>query len=162
MEGTTSAQQTSAVDGRVVGQTDLDAESGELVSISSSNDDITLDLGVEDLADDVGIGDADNEAVLGSVVLVLVLDDQALASIVISLSLTAATILDLVAFEVSFILLDLDERLKRKLEFVDWDGSKGDRWMGRKDSYHYEMNRQGSSNLGIPGHVPADVFLCYL
>lgn len=116
VQGTTSAQQTSAVDGSVVSQTNLDTESGELVSISSSNDDITLNLGVHDLADDIGVGDADDEAVLGGVVLVLVLDDQALASIVISLSLTTATILDLVAFEVSFILLDLDERLHEREE----------------------------------------------
>ena len=112
-EGTASAQQTSAVDGRVVGQTNLDTESREFVSISSSQNDITLNLGVDDLADDVSVSDTDNEAVLGSVVLVLVLDDQALASIVVSLSFTATTVLDLVAFEVSFILLDLDERLQR-------------------------------------------------
>lgn len=115
-KGTTSAQQTSAVNSSVVGQTNLDTESGKFVSISRGKDDITLDLGINDLANDVSVGNTDNETVLGGVVLVLVLDDQTLASVVISLTLTATTILDLVTLVVSPIFLNLLESLNGRNE----------------------------------------------
>jgi hypothetical protein len=110
-KGTTGTEETSAVDGSVIGQTNLDTKGGQFVGISGSKDNITLDLGIDDLAHNVGISDTDNKTVLGGVVLVLVLDDETFAGVVISLSFATAAILDLVAFEVSFILLNFNEWL---------------------------------------------------
>jgi len=67
----------------------LDTVLGELVAVGSGQDVVTLDLGVDDLGDDIAVGEADDKAVLGAVVLVLGLGDQALASIVVSLALYA-------------------------------------------------------------------------
>jgi hypothetical protein len=78
---------------------------------------------VDDLADDVLVGEADDEAVLGRIVLVLGLGNQPLTRIVVgcelldvtlqlerairTLSLTAASVLDLVPREVCVVLLEL-------------------------------------------------------
>lgn len=97
---TAGNEETSAVSSGKVGKTNLDTEMGQLVGISRGENKVTLNLGVDDLADDVLVGETDDEAVLGGVVLVLVLDNKALAGIVVSLSLTATTVLDLEAFEV--------------------------------------------------------------
>lgn len=53
--------------------------------------------------------DANDEAVLRRLVLVLVLIDQGDARLVISLVLSSASVLDLVALEVSLVLDNLDE-----------------------------------------------------
>jgi hypothetical protein len=79
------------------------------VSVCGSKNTITLKSGVDNLTDDVLVGNTDNESVLGSIVLVLVLNNQALASIVVSLAGTATTVLDLVALEVRAVLNDFQE-----------------------------------------------------
>ena len=76
---------------------------------SLGDDAITLDGSVDDLASNVLVGEADNEAVLGRVVLVLVLNGQTAASLVVRLAFTTTTELDLVALKVSLVLHDLDE-----------------------------------------------------
>lgn len=129
VQGTASAEQTSAVSSGVVGETNLDTVSGELVGVSRGQDHVTLDLGIHELADDVGVREADDETVLGGVVLVLVLDDQALASIVVSLSLTATTVLNLETLEVGSVLDELNERLI-KMHVNGWFKT-GEEW------YHY-------------------------
>lgn len=107
----TSAEETSAVSSSKVGQTNLNTKVGQLMSVGRGKNEITLNLGVDDLADDVRGSEADNQAVLGGVVLVLILDDKTLAGIVVSLSLTATTVLDLVALEVGLVLDELNKRL---------------------------------------------------
>jgi hypothetical protein len=57
------------------------------MSVSSGENVITLELSIDNLADDVSVGETDNKSVLGRVVLVLSLNNQALASVVVSLSL---------------------------------------------------------------------------
>lgn len=57
------------------------------MGVGSSENVVALDLGVHDLADDVFVGETDNHSVLGRVVLVLGLNNQPLASIVVSLAL---------------------------------------------------------------------------
>lgn len=103
-QSTAGTEETSAVGSSPVRQTDLDTKSGELVGVGRGQNHITLDLGVDELADDVSVGDTHNKTVLGGVVLVLVLEDQALASIVVSLTLTATTVLDLETLEVGLVL----------------------------------------------------------
>ena len=55
------------------------------------------------------VGDADNQTVLGGVVLVFVLDAEALAGEVVSFALSSPLELGLVSLEVSLVLLHLDE-----------------------------------------------------
>lgn len=57
------------------------------MGIGRADDNIALNLGVSDLSDDVLIGEADNHPVFGSVVLVLVLNDQTLSGVVIGFAL---------------------------------------------------------------------------
>jgi len=102
-------QQTSAVSGRVVGQTNLQAVLGELVGVSSNHTDIVGHVGRENLASDVSERDADNKAVLGGLVLVLVLDDQTLTGVVVRLALATSLELHLEALEVRSVLYNLDE-----------------------------------------------------
>jgi len=63
----------------------------------------------EDLACDVLVGEADDEAVLGGLVLILVLDDEPSSGIVVSLALSSSFELDLVALEVRLVLHNLNE-----------------------------------------------------
>ena len=97
LENTTGDQETGAVCGGPVGETVLDTVGAELVGVGSAEDLVTSDLRGDDLHDDVAVGEADDEAVLWRIVLVLGLGDEALASIVIGLSDTAALVLSLVA-----------------------------------------------------------------
>lgn len=111
-EGTAGAQQTSAVSSGIVGQTDGHTIVGQLMGVGRSDDNVSLDLGKDQLADDFGVGEADDEAVLGSVVLVLVLDDQALTGIVVGLTLASSAVFDLEALKVGLVLDFFDERLQ--------------------------------------------------
>jgi hypothetical protein len=87
LEVATSQQQAGAIGGGVVGETSLDTIARKLVGIGGGNNNVTRELGVDQLGNDVLVGDANAEAVLGGRVLVLVLGDQTLASIVVSLAL---------------------------------------------------------------------------
>lgn len=87
VQNSASSKQTSGVGSSPVGQTDLDTIAGQLVGVSSRDNNITLELGIDELADDVSVGDADNESVLGGVVLVLGLVDQSLSGEVVGLAL---------------------------------------------------------------------------
>ena len=107
---TAGDKQTSGVGSSVVGETKLDAIARKLVRVGSGHDVITVDAGVHDLADAVAVGETDNKTVLGGVVLVLVLDHKAQTLTIVSLALTATTVLSLEALEVSLILDDLLER----------------------------------------------------
>jgi len=65
------------------------------------------------LADDVFVGEANNHAVLGGIVLVLILNTETLAGIVVGFALTTSPVLDLEPLEV---LLGLDDLYKRHFE----------------------------------------------
>lgn len=97
LERTAGEQQTSGVGGSPVGQTLGDTVALQLVRVSSGQDLVARDLRGDDLSDDVAVGEPDNHAVLGRIVLVLGLGDQALAGIVVGLTLTATAVLGLVA-----------------------------------------------------------------
>jgi hypothetical protein len=85
LESTASEQETGSVGSRPVGQTILDSISLEFVRVSSAEDLVASEFGRDQLADDVSVGETDDEAVFGSIVLVLRLGDQSLTSIVIGL-----------------------------------------------------------------------------
>ena len=97
LESTAGDKKTSGVGGGPVGQTVGDAVSLELVGVGADEDLVAGDLRGDDLADDVAVGETDNEAVLGRIVLVLGLGDEALTSVVVGLSGSSALVLDLVA-----------------------------------------------------------------
>lgn len=86
-QDTAGKEETGGIGSRPVGQTTLDAVAGKLVGVGSSQDKVTLELGVHDLAHNVTVGEANHQSVLGRVVLVLGLDDQPLASVVVGLAL---------------------------------------------------------------------------
>mmetsp|Transcript_23504 Transcript_23504/g.37722 ORF Transcript_23504/g.37722 Transcript_23504/m.37722 type:complete len:239 (-) Transcript_23504:13-729(-) len=97
---TARAQQAGGVGSGVVGQAGLHAELGQLVRVRGADRDVTGDGGVDHLADHIAVGEAHGEAVLGGVVLVLVLQRQALAGIVVRLADATACELDLKPLEV--------------------------------------------------------------
>lgn len=81
--------------------------------VRRTHDLVALDARVRHLAGDVPVGDAHDEPVLGRVVLVLVLDDQALASEVVGLALATPFELHLIPLEVLLVLNYFHERLKQ-------------------------------------------------
>jgi hypothetical protein len=74
-----------------------DAIALELVTVGRDEDLVAGELRGDDLSDDVLVGEADDQAVLGSVVLVLGLGDEALAGVVVGLAGLATLVLSLVA-----------------------------------------------------------------
>ena len=97
LENTAGDQETSAVSGGPVGKTVLKTVSLQLVGVGRGEDLVAGDLRGDDLHDDIAVGETDDEAVLWSIVLVLGLGDEALASIVVGLSGTTALVLSLIA-----------------------------------------------------------------
>ena len=84
---TTSHQQTCAVGSGVVRQTQLHTVARKLRRRCCAQHTITDDLSRHDLGNHLVVRDTDHQTVLGSVVLVLGLNDQSLTSIVVGLSL---------------------------------------------------------------------------
>ena len=74
----------------------VDTVSSEFVRIGSAENFVACDLGRDNLADNIVIGEADDETVLGSIVLILCLGDQALAGIVVGLTSPTTFILGLI------------------------------------------------------------------
>jgi len=105
----TSAQKTSGIGGGIVGQTESDSMSLELMGIGAGKNNVTDHLGGGNLAANVLVANAYDESVFGAVVLVLVLADQSLAGTVVSLTLPSSTVFGLEAFEVSSVLDDFNE-----------------------------------------------------
>ena len=97
-QGTAGNQETGGVGGSPVGKTLSDAVGLQLVGVGRDEDLVTSDLGGDDLHDDTFlVREANDEAVLGRIVLVLGLGDEALASVVVGLALASALVLRLVA-----------------------------------------------------------------
>jgi hypothetical protein len=91
----TGDKKTNAVGGSPVGKTVGDVVSPELVGVGRDEDLVAGDLGGDDLGDDVAVGEADHQAVLGRIVLVLGLGDEALAGVVVGLTRASAGVLHL-------------------------------------------------------------------
>jgi hypothetical protein len=109
-EGAAGQQETGGIGGGVVRQTEVDSVALELMGVGGHEGVITDHLGVDDLSNDITVGDAGDEAELGGAILGLVLKGHRTASAIVSLSLAASAVLDLVALEVSLVLNYLDER----------------------------------------------------
>lgn len=112
LEKTASQKQTGAIRSSVIGQSDFDAVPGQLMGVSGADDLVAFDAGVGDLSGDVAVGQANDQTVLGGVVFVFVLDDEALAGVVVGLTLTTPLELDLEPLEVLLVLNYLHKTLK--------------------------------------------------
>mmetsp|Transcript_5200 Transcript_5200/g.6934 ORF Transcript_5200/g.6934 Transcript_5200/m.6934 type:complete len:234 (-) Transcript_5200:7-708(-) len=110
LEQTTSDKKTSAVSSRVVLQADGKAVLAELLGVGRAQHLVTDDLGIDNLALNVLVGDTDNKSVLRGLVLVLVLSDELVSLTVVSLALTASSVLDLEGLEVLLVLNNFHER----------------------------------------------------
>mmetsp|Transcript_3812 Transcript_3812/g.6534 ORF Transcript_3812/g.6534 Transcript_3812/m.6534 type:complete len:250 (-) Transcript_3812:52-801(-) len=110
LQGAASDEQTHAVRGGVVGESDLQAVLGELVRVGSGLNNVTGDGGTDDLHADVLVREADGQPVLGEAILVLVLGNQPLAGPVVGLSRAPAPVLDLETLEVLGCLKIFDVR----------------------------------------------------
>jgi len=87
LQQSSSEQEAGAVGGSVVGETNFDAISWQLTGVGVANANITLNTSICDLACHVLVGESNNKSVFWSVVFALVLENQALSCIVVSLSL---------------------------------------------------------------------------
>ena len=108
-EESSGDEEAGGVGGGVVGETSLEAEPSELLGVSLAEDSIALDGGVDDLDDDPAVGAADNKSVLLGLVLVLVLLDQSSSCLVVGLSFSSSSVLNLISGEVRSGLDCLDE-----------------------------------------------------
>jgi hypothetical protein len=70
------------------------------------------------LAGDVLVGESDDETVLGCIVLVLNLDNEAFAGIVICLAFASPLELNLEALEVGLVLDHFDETLEKQFQLI--------------------------------------------
>ena len=102
-------KEASGVGSSVVSVASVDTEAGKLLRVSSHEGLVALDGSVDNLADYALVGSADDETVLLAVVLVLLLDDEASASLVVSLAFSATAPLGLISLGVCFVLEDLHE-----------------------------------------------------
>merc|ERR1711971_1341600 len=108
LEESSGGEETGGVGGGVVGETTVEAISSELLRVSRCDGHISLDGRVDDGAQNSAVGSSDDESVLLGVVLVLVVDDESLTCVVVSLSLSSSAEFGLVALRVSFVLQNLD------------------------------------------------------
>ena len=109
-------EQSCAVCCRIVRQPDLDAIARKFVSICCSNDHVPLNSGVRYLTGDVLVGETDNHPVLGSVVLIFVLDTETFSGIVVGFSFSPPLELNLVSLKVSLVLhYFYESRLQKKI-----------------------------------------------
>lgn len=93
-------EEAGGVGGSVVGKTGLNTEASELLGVGLAEDSIALDGGVDDLDDDLGVGTADAQSVLLRFVLVLVLLDESSTCLVVGLSFSSSSVLNLISGEV--------------------------------------------------------------
>lgn len=100
MQDSASQEKPGAVGRGVVGEAHLEPIARKLVGVGGGENQIADDAGGDDLGDDVLVGESDDEPVLGCVVFVLVLVDEADSGSVIGLSLSSSLVLNLEALEV--------------------------------------------------------------
>jgi len=111
-ENTTSYEETSGVGSGVVLLSSLGVDVGtvlgQLVRVSGGEDNIAGEGSVGNLTSNILVGESHNKSVLRRVVLVLVLLDQGLALLVVSLVLASSPELYLEALVVCVVLDDLE------------------------------------------------------
>jgi hypothetical protein len=111
-ESSAGKEKTSGVSRGIVGDTNVlgQAVFGKLVSIRGAKHLVALEVRRNNLRGDVAVAEADDHAVLRSVVLVAVLDNEATTGIVVRLAFTSPTELHLKPLEVRPGLQHFNER----------------------------------------------------
>jgi len=104
LEEAAGEEETSGVGSGVVGQTALDAVVLELARVSGRHSHVTHDGRVDNRGDDAPVRESDDESVLLGVILVLVVDDESLAGVVVGLALSSSSELGLVPLRVCLVL----------------------------------------------------------
>jgi hypothetical protein len=94
---TAREEKTCSVGGSPVGKAIVDSVTLELVGIGGAKDFVSTELRSDKLADDVSVGESNDKTVLGRVVFVLGLSDEALAGVVVGLACSSALVLGLEA-----------------------------------------------------------------
>ncbi len=92
-----SNQQASAIGGGPVGETVLDPVPFQFVRVGGAENLVAGDFRGHNLDHDIAVGKTNDEAVLGGIVFVLGLGDQAFAGIVVGFTLTTTFIFGLEA-----------------------------------------------------------------
>ena len=108
-EESSGDEETSGIGRCVVAQTSGESPLSEFVGVSSAEDFVTLDGGVDDLGDDSGAGESDDESVFGGVVFVLILLDESLSGEVVGFTGVSSFEFGLVTHEICFVLDNFDE-----------------------------------------------------
>ena len=111
-ERATSKEETGGIGRGVVGDTNVlgQAVFGKLMGIRGAKHLVAQEVRRNNLSSDVAVAEADNHAVLRSVVLVAVLDNEATTGIIVRLPLTSPTVLHLVPLKVRPGLQHFNER----------------------------------------------------
>jgi len=111
-KGATSKEETGGISRGIVGDTNVlgQAVFGKLVSIRSAKHFVANKMRRNNLRSDVAVAEADDHAVLRSVVLVAVLDNEATTSIIVRLAITSPTVLHLKPLKIRPGLQHFNER----------------------------------------------------
>ena len=111
-ESAASEKKTSGISRSIVGNTNIlgQAVFGKLVGIRGAKHPVALEVRRNNLRSDVAVAEADDHAVLRSVVLVAVLDNEAATGIIVRLAITSPAELHLKPLEVRPGLQHFNER----------------------------------------------------
>jgi hypothetical protein len=97
LQCTASEEKASSIGSSPVGEAIVDSVALELVGIGGAEDFVASKLRGDKLADDVSVGESNDETVLGRVVFVLGLGNEALAGVVVGLACSSTLVFGLEA-----------------------------------------------------------------
>lgn len=109
LEESPGQEETSAIGRSIIGETSSQSPFAQLSRVTLAQDLITSQSGEYYLSNNLLVSKSHYQSILGTVVLVLVLDDHPLSSVIVSLSFSSSSVLSLISLEVSFSLLNLNE-----------------------------------------------------
>lgn len=97
----------------------LNAILGQFMRVSCTDNLVSFDTCICNLSCNISITDTYNQTILWSIVLVFILENQSLASLIISFSLTTPLEPNLVALEVLLVLYNFNEPLENEKETLN-------------------------------------------
>ena len=109
MEQSSRQKKAGSIGRCKVGQAGSESIFSEFLRVSSTENFITLDGGIDNLGDDSSIGDSGNQSILGGIIFIFVLLDESFPGIVVGFALSSPFEFGLEAHEISFVLNKLDE-----------------------------------------------------
>lgn len=109
LQQSSGEKKTGGIGRGIVGESGGETKSPEFLRIGGTEDSVSLDGRGNNLGNDSGAGDSGNQSVLGSVVFVLILENESLSSVVVSLSLSSPLEFSLIPHEVGLVLDNFHE-----------------------------------------------------